>query len=79
VLLADLRRRVYSRHIATVGSPAVHGSADAANTVSADKPLTEAIVAILDYFADASPTAPSGTNPGAVSLAGAFGFVSAAA
>lgn len=79
VLLADLRRRVYSRHIATVGSPAVHGQADGDNEVSADLPLTAAIVAVLDYFADTTPTAPAGTNPGAVSLAGMFGFRLAAA
>jgi hypothetical protein len=81
VLLADLRRRVYSRHIDTVGSPAVHGTADddVDSVLSADLPLTAAIVAILDYFADNTPTAPAGTNPGAVSLAGMFGFARAAA
>jgi hypothetical protein len=76
VYLADLRR-VYPAHIND--SPGLHPELDAAANLTADSLLTDAIQAVLEYFADATPTAPSGTNPGSVSLAGAFGFKLAAA
>jgi hypothetical protein len=72
VLLADLRRRVYARHIATVDS--VHAAADTTtNIIVADLPLTAAIVAILDFFAARTPSTPTGENP-AHAHAAKFGF-----
>lgn len=76
VLLADLRRRVYARHIVMVGTGAdqIHqNSGDASNGPSADTPIAAAIVAVLDYYAAQTPTTPTGESPG---VAGAieYGF-----
>lgn len=76
VYLADMRR-VYPEHINDV--PGLHPELDAAADLSADSPLTDAVQAVLAYFASETPTAPSGANPGALTLAAKYGFAAAAA
>jgi hypothetical protein len=74
VLLADLRSRIYSRHIATLGTDnvdQVHHETNTDHQLSADSPLTAAIVAVLDYFEAQTPATPTGENPG---HAGSMGY-----
>lgn len=71
VLDADLRR-VYPTHIATTGS--IHGIADTTYTLTADALLTDAIQAVLSFFASAAPSTPSGENAGKVAAVAKYGF-----
>lgn len=74
VLKADLRERVYERHRVRLGSPSVHDAADNTNTLTPPSVLDELIVAVLDEFVRATPTAPVGEEPGAVLAARSMGF-----
>lgn len=76
VLLADLRNRVYRRHIAQTASPGSHASADALNDVSAvaSGTIAYAIVQYLDFVASTSPGVAAGESEGIGDAIAAWGF-----
>lgn len=80
VLLADLRNRVYRRHLTQTASPASHGSTDAANdvTAAASGSMSYAIVQYLDFIASAAPSIPAGESEGSGDAQAAWGFGRAA-
>jgi len=75
VLIADMQR-VYETHrvrtSATTGQ--VHNNSDADNPLTAAKPLTSAIIEILKYYVNATPTTPTGENPGDLANVARYGF-----
>ena len=73
VLYADLWR-VYEAHRVQIAAPASHPGADAVNTLGAVDKLSDLIKTVLAYFANASPTVPTGLEDGAVQLGALYGF-----
>lgn len=76
VLLADMRERVYRRHIAQTASPASHSSADAANTLTAaaSGSLSYVIMQYLDFVASNTPSIPASESEGVGDAQAAWGF-----
>lgn len=76
VLKADLRNRVYRRHIAQIASPAVHDNADSTNTLAAPAAgtLSDLFVKYLDFIADETPSAAAGESEGIADAQAAWGF-----
>lgn len=72
VKLVDMRR-VYAAHISTT-TGSLHKLNDTTNTNTADTLLTVAVKAILNFFASAAPTTPTGENPATVSATARYGF-----
>jgi hypothetical protein len=74
VLSADLRFRVFRRHIGQVSDPQSHNTADPLNDVPNAQPLSAAIVAFLDYVSSNNPTAPGNESEGVADALGRFGL-----
>ena len=74
VLKADLRERSYERHRVLVASPASHPTADATNFLTDPRELPAAIVAYLDFIANATPTVAASEAQGIATAAAAWGF-----
>lgn len=74
-LYADVAWRSYNRHRVQIASPASHGgTGDTTNTIGSIDYLSDFWVAYLDFIAAASPTSPSGTEPGELELSSLYGF-----
>lgn len=75
VLLADLRNRVYARHIAQVDDPDSHRTADVTNTVTATAlgKVSYAVVQFLDYVAG-GVSAATGESEGVADAQAMWGF-----
>ena len=76
VLWADYFR-VFEAHRTQTSAPAAHLVSDSTNTLPAVDVLTDLVKAILSFFANESPTAPSGFSDGAVALEALYGFEAA--
>jgi hypothetical protein len=74
VLACDLEERVYERHRVQTSPPVAHGNQDTVNGLDAPKPLTNVVVAFLDFIADNASTSVSGENTGAIEAARKFGM-----
>lgn len=74
LLLCDMRQRFYERHRVQIAAPAAHSGTDT-NALGISITLLESlIVAVLDVFASASPTVPTGEPASVVNLGALYGF-----
>lgn len=76
VLWADYYR-VYEAHRTQTATPAAHLVSDSTNTLPTVDVLTDLLKTLLAYFADETPTVPTGFSDGAVELQSLYGFEAA--
>lgn len=74
VLKADLRERVYRRHLAQIASPAAHGAADGTNVPTTAPSLPTALVAFLDFIAGTTASITAGEAEGIGDAQAGLGF-----